>query len=121
MSLINFKDFVQRLANSYGKQTMTVTPQDKPSTPRSSPRQRRLKAAQIIFNDNSSIMDCQIRDWSDTGAKLKCGQSHAVPKQFSLLLKAEWLLYPAELRWRRGEDVGIKFTGPATVPVMKRV
>lgn len=100
---------------------MPVTIQDKQSIPRASPRQRRLKAAQIIFNDNSSIMDCLIRDWSDTGAKLKCAQAHAVPKQFSLLLKAEWLLYPAELRWRRGEDIGVKFTGPATAPPMKRV
>jgi two-component system cell cycle response regulator len=100
---------------------MPVTVQDKQSTPRASLRQRRLKAAQIIFKDNSSILDCLVRDWSDTGAKLKCSQAHVVPKHFSLLLKAEWLLYPAELRWRRGDELGIKFTGPATVPPMKRV
>jgi hypothetical protein len=100
---------------------MPVIAPDKQSIPRASPRQRRLKSAQIIFNDNSSIMDCLIRDWSETGARLKFGQSHVVPKQFFLLLKAEWLLYPAELRWRRGEEMGIRFTGPATVPPMKRV
>jgi hypothetical protein len=100
---------------------MPVITTDKPTIPRASPRQRRLKSAQIIFNDNSSIMDCLIRDWSDTGARLKCGQPNAVPKNFALLLKAEWLLYPAELRWRRGEEIGIRFTGPATAPPMKRV
>jgi len=100
---------------------MPVIASDKQSVPRASPRQRRLKAAQIIFNDNSSIMDCLIRDWSETGARLKCAQSHAVPKHFFLLLKAEWLLLPAELRWRRGEDIGVMFTLPATVPPMKRV
>jgi PilZ domain len=100
---------------------MPAIVQDKQSVPRSSQRQRQLKSAQIIFNDNASLMDCVIRDWSNGGAKLKCAQASTLPKQFSLLLKAEWLLYPAELRWRRGDSIGVKFTGPATAPPMKRI
>jgi hypothetical protein len=37
---------------------------------RASPRQRRLNGAKIVFNNNSSVIDCIVRDLSPHGARL---------------------------------------------------
>jgi len=38
---------------------------------RTSPRQRRLNGAKIIFNDNSSVINCVVVDLSPKGARLR--------------------------------------------------
>jgi hypothetical protein len=37
---------------------------------RASPRQRRFNGAKIVFNNNSSVIDCIVRDLSAHGARL---------------------------------------------------
>ena len=75
-------------------------------------RQRRLKQGKIIFPDHKRVFDCLVQDWSETGAKLRMSNTLEMPNQFELVLKSENLIVAAEVRWRRGENIGVRFTGP---------
>lgn len=79
---------------------------------RKAQRQRRLKQGKIIFPDHARVFDCQIQDWSETGAKLRMSNTLDMPREFELAIRSENLLVSAELKWRRGENVGVRFTGP---------
>ncbi|WP_246685411.1 hypothetical protein, partial [Methylobacterium sp. WL103] len=57
---------------------------------RSAPRKRVLKAAKIIFPSGGSVMDCMVRNISDTGTKLTLPSSVGVPETFTLLIEADW-------------------------------
>jgi hypothetical protein len=100
---------------------MSVSTHSKVAVPRAHVRQRRLKDAKLVFNGGLSVIDCVVRDWSDGGARIKCSQAIVLPKYFHLLVKAEWVMYPIELRWRKLEDIGVSFRGPAEAPPMKRL
>jgi two-component system cell cycle response regulator len=84
---------------------------------RNTRRQRVLKDGHIVPLDNTqSIVNCTIRDVSDTGARLKCGDQLSVPRQFLLRIGHEAIMRPTRVVWRRGNEVGITFTGEP-VPV----
>jgi hypothetical protein len=83
-------------------------------------RQRVLKDGRIITFDNQSIVNCVVRDLSATGARLKCGDQIAVPSEFRLQVGNERAMRPARAVWRRGNDIGIRFTGPP-VPTPRRI
>jgi PilZ domain len=100
---------------------MPALAETKPPVPRAHQRQRRLKDAKLVFNGGLCVIDCVVRDWSEGGARVKCSQAIVLPKYFHLLLRAEWLMYPVELRWRKLEDVGVMFRGPPEEPPMKRL
>ena len=80
---------------------------------RRSPRHRVLKDGKIVSRNNWSVVDCCIRDLSDTGARITCEDPVAVPNDFRLLLPASLTIRDAHVVWRRDNQVGIHFTGPA--------
>ena len=53
---------------------------------RSAPRQRVLKAAKIITMDNTSVIDCTVRNQSETGALLVVEKNVTVPDEFQFFL-----------------------------------
>lgn len=77
---------------------------------RTAPRSRVLKGAKIVGMDNWTVMDCTVRDISETGAKLLCGEPLAVANVFRFLLPAENSIRNARVVWRREGMVGIEFT-----------
>jgi PilZ domain len=81
---------------------------------RSTPRSRVLKGAKIVSLNNWSVADCTVRDLSETGAKIICGDQAAVKNEFRFLLPAENTIRPAKVVWRRDDLLGIEFTGPKT-------
>jgi hypothetical protein len=78
---------------------------------RNARRQRVLKEGRISTLDHQSVVNCTVRDVSDTGARLKCGDQLSVPRQFLLRIGQEGTMRPARVAWRRGNEVGILFTG----------
>ena len=74
-------------------------------------RQRVLKEGRIVTFDNQSIVNCTVRDLSATGARLKCGDQASVPSEFRLQVGNERTMRPAQTVWRRGNEIGIIFTG----------
>jgi hypothetical protein len=74
-------------------------------------RQRVLKEGKIVSSDMNSLIDVKIRDMSTSGALVNLPANVVMPDKFNFLVVSEKLLYPAELRWRRGEAMGIEFIG----------
>jgi hypothetical protein len=92
---------------------------------RSAPRQRVLKAAKIITMDNTSVIDCTVRNQSETGALLVVEKNVTVPDEFQFFLANGDSVRYAVVAWQRGDRVGVKFKGesrpaPHAVRMYKR-
>jgi hypothetical protein len=74
-------------------------------------RHRVLKEGKIVMLNNWSVVDCSVRDLSDTGARIRCKDQSAVPTDFKLLLLAENRIRDARVVWRKDDQLGLQFTG----------
>lgn len=72
-------------------------------------RVRTILGAQIIFNNKSSTIDCQVRNISATGAKLTLSETVALPSEFDVHVPQKGRTFRARLRWRSAEGVGVEF------------
>lgn len=91
----------------------TGRPTTKPRRPAASPRRvtgrsKTLKSAKILFNQNKSVLDCFVRDLSDTGARLSIGDLAAVPRIFTLELHDGTRLQCERVR-AMGLEIGVRF------------
>jgi hypothetical protein len=77
-------------------------------------RLRVLKSAKIIYNNSQSVVDCTIRDMSETGAKLVCVSNHMLPDDVRIVFLQDNTIRDATIMWRKGDLIGIKFTSEAT-------
>lgn len=79
---------------------------------RNSRRARRLRAffaGKIVFRDGSYSFGCVVREFSDSGARIEVPVSRLIPRRFYLLTSKRQLGFDAEVVWRRGLLVGLKF------------
>jgi hypothetical protein len=76
-------------------------------------RRKVLKDGKIVLINNWSVVDCCVRDISETGARLRCADQAAVPATFRLVLLAENTIRDAKVVWRRDDNLGVQFTSPA--------
>lgn len=83
------------------------------------PRHRVLKAGKIVFSNLGASIDVTIKDMSTGGARVRVPPNIAIPKMFNLLVVSDGVLFPAELRWHRGESVGMKFVGEPRPTALK--
>ena len=88
---------------------MTQTAPKHATDLRVAPRLKTLLAARINFNNGQSTLDCFIRNLSDTGAKLVTSAAVSLPDCFDLFLSNKSVTRRAQIVWRRGEEVGIRF------------
>lgn len=58
---------------------------------RKAQRRRVLKDGKIVFADGKCLLDCTIRDVSDTGARLLIATTVGVPERFHLYQKSSGL------------------------------
>ena len=87
-------------------------------------RQRVLKEGKIVSSDMRRVMDVKIRDMSASGALVQMPANNVLPDSFSLLVVSERLFYPAVVRWRKGDAIGIEFAGeprPTALRIIKLV
>ena len=75
---------------------------------RNKTRNKTLKSAKIIFNKKQSVLDCFVKDLSDTGAKLTMGETVAVPKTFTLELH-DGTQFDCERVRNMGKEIGVRF------------
>ena len=75
---------------------------------RSKGRSRAMLGAHIIYNNKKSTLDCQIRNISETGARLAMSETVALPDEFELQVPHRARTYKARLRWRTGDSVGVE-------------
>jgi hypothetical protein len=74
-------------------------------------RHRVLKEGKIVSSAMDGAINVTIRDLSVGGARIHVLPYIEMPKEFSLLVTSENLLYPAIAKWRTGEVTGIAFVG----------
>ena len=75
-------------------------------------RRRVLKDGKIVMMNNWSVVDCCVRDISETGARIRCDNPAAVPNNFRLLMPFDNTIRDALVVWRRENLFGVSFTGP---------
>jgi PilZ domain len=83
---------------------------------RQSVRHRVLKDGKIVMLNNWSVIDCCIRDISETGARIRCSDAASVPDEFRLLIPSDNTIRNAKVVWRRSDQCGVLFTGPPRPP-----
>lgn len=78
------------------------------SDKRRHPRRKVLKSGKVLFNDGKSLYDCQVRDWSESGARLVFPALTLLPHRFTLHLH-DGSEYPCEVVRTDGVVVGVRF------------
>jgi hypothetical protein len=81
-------------------------------------RQKSFLQGRIYFNNRRSSVDCLIRDYSETGARLKFSESAAVPEAIELYIPNKEEIRRARVQWRSGNEMGIAFGDEARSPAV---
>jgi hypothetical protein len=71
-------------------------------------RQRTLKAGKIMI-DGKSIIDCTVRNLTDTGASLEVGSPVGIPDTFQLSIPVDKLTRKCRVTWRQERRIGVQF------------
>lgn len=74
---------------------------------RKSMRRRVLKAGKIAFG--GGIVDCTVRNLSETGAALDVVSSVGIPDRFTLTLTADRIQRACCVVWRKATRIGVHF------------
>ena len=70
-------------------------------------RSRALKSAKIVFNNRFSVIDCTVRNLSDTGCCLQLGDPVGVPEKFELEIGPT--NRSCRVMWRKDNRIGVQF------------
>lgn len=76
---------------------------------RSASRYKSFLQGRIFFNNRRSSIDCLIRDFSDSGAKLKFDSMISVPDMVELFIPSKEETYRARVAWRSTDELGVSF------------
>lgn len=79
---------------------------------RSGPRKRSFLQGRIIYNNRTSSVDCVVRDFTGTGARLSFSGSITIPETFELHIPNKQETYRARMRWNRGSEIGVTIDSP---------
>jgi hypothetical protein len=87
------------------------------SKPKRPPRKARHHGAWITFDDDIRSYECLVLDVSAGGAKLVADIDASVGSSFKLSVAPRSLVRkPCEVVWRRGRQLGVKFTENTNEP-----
>lgn len=76
---------------------------------RTNARARAFMQGRIIFNNGATTLDCTVREYSDTGARIECSGAVTLPDRFELFVPRKGLTRPARIAWRRDGQIGVEF------------
>jgi hypothetical protein len=71
----------------------------------------------VFFDNRRQSADCLVRDVSATGARLVFSDAISVPDVVELYLSNKDAIQRAEVRWRRGKEIGVGFGAGVDGPV----
>lgn len=83
---------------------------------RQSNRQKSFLRGCIYFNRRRSVMDCLVRDISESGARLIFSEAVNVPDIVELYIPQKEQTLRAHVQWRHGGEVGVAFAAGALAP-----
>ncbi len=76
-------------------------------------RFRSLRSGKIVFNFKRSVIDCLIRNVSESGVCLQVNGTAGIPNTFDLLIDGEDGAKPCRIVWRTDSRLGIEFRDQA--------
>jgi len=76
---------------------------------RKSARSRTFFGGVIAFNQRKSTMNCHVRNFSQSGAKVVFTNPTSVPDEFDLKIKHKELSFRARMVWRGANEAGVAF------------
>ncbi len=74
-------------------------------------RKRVLKGAKAVYGGYSFVVDCTIRDISETGVRLKMSASVTLPEGFLLYFPDTQTMRSVRVTWRKPGEVGVIYEG----------
>ncbi|MCI0467561.1 MAG: PilZ domain-containing protein [Beijerinckiaceae bacterium] len=72
-------------------------------------RRTRLRTGKILSADSLYLIDCQIFDCSETGARLRLFENWPVPFKFRLFDESAERIGDARVVWQKDRQIGIEF------------
>ena len=87
---------------------------------RNSTRKRSLLNGRIVFNNRCSVIECTIRDISETGAKISFAYPTPIPAEFELDIPSKGPPVRARVMWSNGKECGVLFGGGTGTSVASR-
>jgi diguanylate cyclase (GGDEF)-like protein len=75
---------------------------------RSEHRQRTLRSGKIIFNNRQSVIDCIVRNLSDSGTCLQVNTTAGLPKSFELVIDGESASRHCRVVWQSETRLGVE-------------
>ena len=72
-------------------------------------RSRTLRIAKIVYNQGTSLTNCEIRDISDTGCRVSVASTIGIPDRFTLQIPNEHFKRSCFVAWRKSGMMGLKF------------
>ena len=79
-------------------------------------RQKSFLQGRIYFNNRRSSIDCLVRDYSETGARLKLSEAITVPEAMELYIPNREEMHRARVEWRSGNEMGVSFGDEMRAP-----
>ena len=76
---------------------------------RKQPRSRAFIGGKIDYNNSFCVIDCLVKDISDTGARLTFADTAIIPNEFNLRLPQKGQTRRVKLAWRHHDKVGVSF------------
>ncbi|MXQ10677.1 PilZ domain-containing protein [Microvirga makkahensis] len=76
---------------------------------RSSNRVRTLLDARVIFNNRFSLIECTVRNLSETGARIAFSHPTEIPPEFELEIPSRKISVKAKAVWSDGKEHGVAF------------
>ncbi len=70
---------------------------------------RVLKSGKLIYNNSSSVVDCQIREISDSGCKIRVENSMGIPEHPVLQILDGKTKRQCQVAWKKLEEIGLEF------------
>ncbi|MCC6946365.1 MAG: PilZ domain-containing protein [Bradyrhizobiaceae bacterium] len=81
---------------------------------RNSSRKRSFLKGVVYYNNHLSSAECLIRDLSEHGARVQFGSVIGLPDTVELHIPARDQIIICQVRWRKGDEVGLAFQAQAT-------
>ncbi len=82
---------------------------------RTTDRVRSFLRAQIVFNNRMTTIECIIKNYSASGAKIALNDTLTVPTEFDLYIPTKQRNHHARLIWRDKEAIGVAFVDAGAV------
>ncbi len=76
---------------------------------RSTNRWHSVLTARITSNRRSEVIECTVRDLSDTGARIYFSDATQLPSEFKIEIPSKRLQVESRLIWSQGANHGVMF------------